>query len=41
MNKVSSELKSNKLIEILNPEMRKGRLYRLIDKCNEIVKNIE
>lgn len=29
VSKVLSELKSKDLIEIINPEVRKGRLYRL------------
>lgn len=29
VSKVLSELKSKELIEIINPEARKGRLYRL------------
>ena len=27
------QLKEHELIECINPEVRKGRLYRLTDKC--------
>ena len=37
VSKVLSELKSKKLIEIINPEARKGRLYRLTDDGDEII----
>ena len=40
VSKVLSELKAHELIECINPEVRKGRLYRLTDKGNELVKNI-
>ena len=40
ISKVLSELKAHELIECINPEVRKGRLYRLTDKGDEIVKNI-
>ena len=41
ISKVLAELKSHELVECINPEVRKGRLYRLTDKGDEIVKNIE
>ena len=41
VSKVLAELKAHELIECINPEVRKGRLYRLTDKGDEIVKNIE
>lgn len=41
VSKVLAELKAHELIECINPEARKGRLYRLTDKGDEIVKNIE
>ena len=31
----------NELIECINPEAKKGRLYRLTDKGDDIVKNLE
>ena len=37
VSKVLSELKSKELIEIINPEARKGRLYRLTDDGDEII----
>jgi len=40
VSKVLSELKAHELIECINPEVRKGRLYRLTNKGNEIVKNL-
>lgn len=41
VSKVLSELKSKELIEIINPEARKGRLYRLTDVGEEIVRNLQ
>ena len=41
ISKVLAELKSHELVECINPEARKGRLYRLTDKGYEIVKNLE
>ena len=40
VSKVLSELKSKDLIDIINPEARKGRLYRLTDFGDEIVKKL-
>ena len=41
VSKVLVELKSKGLIEIINPEVRKGRLYRLTDVGDEIVEKLE
>ena len=41
VSKVLAELKSKGLIEIINPEVRKGRLYRLTDVGDELVKKLE
>ena len=41
ISKVLAELKAHELVECINPEMRKGRLYRLTDKGDELVKNLE
>ena len=41
ISKVLSELKAHDLVECINPEVRKGRLYRHTEKGNEIVKNLE
>ena len=41
ISKVLSELKAHELVECINPEVRKGRLYRHTDKGKEIVKNLE
>lgn len=40
ISKVLGELKAHELVECINPEVRKGRLYRLTDKGDELVKNI-
>ena len=40
ISKVLSELKAHELVECINPEVRKGRLYRLTDKGEELVENI-
>ena len=34
------QLKEHDLVECINPEVRKGRLYRLTDKGEEVTKNI-
>ena len=41
ISKVLSELKAHELVECINPEARKGRLYRLTDKGGELVKNLD
>ena len=41
ISKVLAELKAHELVECINPEVRKGRLYRLTSKGDEIVKNIK
>ena len=38
---VLRQLKEHELIECINPEVRKGRLYRLTDKGDEVIKNLE
>ena len=40
ISKVLSDLKAHGLVECINPEVRMGKLYRLTDKGNELVKNI-
>ena len=40
ISKVLSELKAHELVECINPEVRKGRLYRLTDKGEEIIDKI-
>ena len=40
ISKVLAELKAHELVECINPEVKKGRLYRLTKKGNEIVKKI-
>lgn len=41
ISKVLSELKTHELVEYINPEVRKGRLYRLTDKGVRITENLE
>jgi predicted transcriptional regulator len=41
ISKVLRELKEHELVECINPEVRKGRLYRLTDKGDILVKNLE
>ena len=41
ISKVLAELRAHELVECINPEVRKGRLYRLTDKGEDIVKNLE
>lgn len=41
ISKVLSELKAHELVECINPEVRKGRLYRLTDNGGDVVKNLE
>lgn len=41
ISKVLSELKAHELVECINPEVRKGRLYRLTDKGEKVIKNLE
>ena len=41
ISKVLAELKAHELVECINPEVRKGRLYRLTDKGDEIVKHLK
>ena len=40
ISKVLSELKAHELVECINPEVRKGRLYRLTDKGKKVNENI-
>lgn len=40
ISKVLGELKDHELVECINPEVRKGRLYRLTDKGEKIVDKI-
>ena len=37
---VLRQLKEHEMVECINPEVRKGRLYRLTDKGEEIVKEL-
>ena len=40
ISKVLSELKAHELVECINPEVRKGRLYRLTDKGEKVAENL-
>ena len=40
ISKILSELKAHELVECINPEVRKGRLYRLTDKGEVILNNL-
>ena len=41
ISKVLAELRAHELVECINPEVRKGRLYRLTDKGEKVTKNLE
>ena len=41
ISKVLSELKSKDIVECINEEARKGRLYRLTDTGKDVLDNIE
>ena len=41
ISKVLGELKEHELVECINPEVRKGRLYRHTEKGEQVVKNLE
>ncbi len=40
ISKVLGELRAHELVECINPEVRKGRLYRLTEKGEDIVDKI-
>ena len=41
ISKVLGELKEHELVECINPEVKKGRLYRLTDKGEKITENLK
>lgn len=41
ISKVLRELKEHELVECINPDVRKGRLYRLTDKGEKVTENLE
>ena len=41
VSKVLSELRSKGLVELLNPEVKKGRIYRLTSLGDEIVEHLD
>lgn len=40
MSNTLKQLKEHELVECINPEVRKGRLYRLTNKGEEIIKKL-
>ncbi len=40
ISKVLGELKDHELVECINPEVRKGKLYRLTDKGEKVSENL-
>mgnify|MGYP002524293849 CR=1 FL=1 len=41
VSKVLSELKEHELVECINPEVKKGRLYRLSDDGLKVLKKLD
>lgn len=41
MSATLKQLKEHELVECINPEVRKGRLYRLTETGEKVVKNLE
>ena len=41
ISKVLGELKEHELVECINPDVRKGRLYRLTDKGEKVTENLK
>lgn len=41
MSNTLKQLKDHELVECINPEVRKGRLYRLTETGEEVVKNLD
>ena len=41
ISRILGELKDHGLVECINPEERKGRLYRLTDKGEEVALNLD
>ena len=41
ISKVLAELKAHELVECINPEVKKGRLYRLTNKGDVIINCLE
>lgn len=40
VSNVLTKLREHELVECINPDVKKGRLYRLTDKGEEVVKNL-
>lgn len=41
ISNVLRQLKDHELVECINPEVKKGRLYRLTEKGSKLFKNLE
>lgn len=41
ISNILKQLKEHELVECINPEVQKGRLYRLTDKGDDLVKNLK
>lgn len=41
ISNVLKQLREHKLVECINPEVKKRRLYRLTEKGNELFKNLD
>ena len=41
ISNVLRQLKENDIVQCINPEVRKGRLYRLSDEGLDVLKNLE
>ena len=41
ISNILRQLKEHELVECINPELRKGRLYRLTKRGNEILCNLD
>lgn len=41
ISNILAKLKDHELVECINPDVRKGRLYRLTDKGAEVAENLD
>ena len=41
ISNILKQLKEHELVECFNPEVQKGRLYRLTDNGDDLVKNLK
>ena len=40
ISNILRQLRQRELVECINPEAKKGRLYRLTDSCDKLVQNL-